>query len=146
MPKGDRLPPEHHVARHCRKNDLDWNGNTPIGILDCALTPDTDGVSTTWLEFFGSSDRKANMPHVRAAVTVFLTPKPSNRLAVLNVGNIESAGAAAGLALRVIEDPFDVPPPGNPAHALGKEPADWHDQKVREAITFTISQGDIETY
>jgi hypothetical protein len=145
--KGDRLLPAHHVARHCRQNDLHYAGKIPAGILECALVPDEDGLSVTWLEFFGGKDRVANMAGVRAAITAGLTPKPSNRLAVLNVGNIERAGSAASAAgLRVIEDPYTNPPPGNPAHALVKEAATLGDQKLREAIAATVQPADIETY
>ncbi|HWX34954.1 MAG TPA: hypothetical protein VNZ53_46980 [Steroidobacteraceae bacterium] len=139
--KGDRLPSEHHVARHCRKNDLrlDPTSLAPVGILECALLPDPDGVSTTWLEFF-QGDRAHNVAGVRGAIG--LTPKRSNRLAVLNVGNIEIAGQGAGL--RVIEDPLD--PPHNPAHALVKEPADLQAKALREAIASTVQMTDLETY
>src|SRR5271170_7867554 len=94
--KGDRLPPTHHVARHCRKNDLVIDPNTlaPSGVQECALVPDPDGLSSTWLEFFGG-DRSHNLAGVRRVIG--LTPKPSNRLAVLNVGRIETAGNAVGL-------------------------------------------------
>lgn len=144
MSQETRLPPQNHVARHCRKNDLDWFGVTPVGILECALIPDQDGISVTCVEFFGGANRQSNMPQVRAAVCTRLTPKvKSNRLAILNVGRIEGAGQANGAALRVIEDPD---PPGNPGHALVKEPADLNDKKVREAIAATVQQGDIETY
>jgi hypothetical protein len=85
------------------------------------------------------------MAGVRGAIG--LTHKPSNRLAVINVGNIERAGAAATAAgLHVIEDPYTDPPPGNPAHALVKEPVELGDQKLREAIAATIQPSDIETY
>jgi hypothetical protein len=46
--EGDRLPPEHHVARHCRKNDLIWSGAVAIGIQECALVvTDPDGLSVS---------------------------------------------------------------------------------------------------
>jgi hypothetical protein len=145
LPKGDRLQPAHHVARHCRYNDLIWNGATATGIQECALMPDEDGVSVTWLEFFAGKDRQSNMVAVRAAIRNRITPKPkSNRLAVLNVLNIEKTGQAAGLF--VIEDPDIDPPPGNPAHALVKEPAALQDQKLREAIAAAVRPQDIEMY
>lgn len=145
--QGDALPAGDHVARHCRKNDLHWTGQVADGILECALVPDDDGLSVTWLEFFKGPNRQANMVGVRSAITAVLKPKPSNRLAVLNVGNIERAGNAHSAAgLQVIEDPYTDPPPGNPAHALVKEAATLGDQKLREAIAATVQPGDIETY
>jgi len=103
--------------------------------------PDPDGLSSTWLEFFGG-DRSHNLAGVRRVIG--LTPKPSNRLAVLNVGRIETAGNAVGL--HVIEDPFDDPPPGNPAHALVKEPIGLQNKKIREAIASTVQVSDLEKY
>ena len=145
--KGDPLPAGDHAARHCRQNDLHYNGKIPDGILECALVPDEDGLSVTWLEFFKGSDRKANMVGVRSAITAVLTPKPSNRLAVLNVGKIEQAGKAHSAGgLQVIEDPYTDPPPGNPAHALVKEPATLADKTLREAIAATVQPSDMETY
>ena len=145
--KGDPLPAGDHVARHCRRNDLHYAGSVPDGILECALVPDDDGLSVTWLEFFKGPNRQANMLGVRSAMTAVLTPKPSNRLAVFNVGNIERAGKAhSGAGLQVVEDPYTDPAPGNPAHALVKEAATLGDKTLREAIAATVQPGDIETY
>jgi hypothetical protein len=141
--KGDRLPPEHHVARHCRKNDLVWDGTgIATGVLECALTPDAEGVSTTWLEFFGGA-RQHNLSEVKRCQR--LMPRSSNRLAVLNVGNIENVGS--GVGAHVVEDPDDPPcPPGNPAHALIKDPVSFQDKTLREAMAFMVQAGDIEPY
>jgi hypothetical protein len=141
--KGDRLLPGHHVARHCRRNDLTWSGNTATGVLEGAFDPDADGVSVTWLEFF-QGDRQQRMLEVRQALLSHLTPKASNRLAILNVGKIEAAGNAVGT--HVVEDPFMDPPPGNPAHALIKETSGLQDVKVREALASTVDANEIETY
>lgn len=144
MVKGDRLPASHHVARHCRKNDLIWSGRVAVGVQEGAFVPnDADGLSVTWLGYFGG-DRQANIAGVRSAIG--LTPKPSNRLAVLNIGNIERAGAAIGAGLLVVEDPFTDPPPGNPAHALVKEASELANRKLREALAAMAQPADIETY
>jgi hypothetical protein len=145
--RGDRLSSQHHVARHCRKNDLFWDPVTltPTQVLECAFVPraqEDDGLSTTWLEYF-RGNHPQNMTEVRRHIRI--TPKQSNRLAVLNVGNIENAGNSVGL--HAVEDPDDPPcPPGNPAHALIKEPVSFQDLRVREAVAFTVQAGDIETY
>lgn len=142
--KGDRLSASHHVARHCRKNDLIWSGKLVVGVQEGAFVPnDADGLSVTWLEYFGA-DRQANIAAVRAAIG--LTPRPSNRLAVLNVGNIERIGAEIGAGLVVVEDPYTDPPPGNPAHALIREASALADQKLREALAAMVQPADIETY
>jgi len=141
--KGDRLLPQHHVARHCRKGDLFWLGITPTAILESALDPDADGVSVTWLEHFGG-DRQHQIAEARRHMTLRITPRQSNRVAILNVGNVEyAAGSAAGV--HVIEDPIDDPPP-NPAHALIKEPTALQSQNIRAAIASTVQPSDIETY
>jgi hypothetical protein len=146
--RGARLLREHHVARHCRKNDMTWNlvSGAPDRVLESAFQPrpggDDDGLSTMWLECFGG-DRSHNITQVRKYNK--LKVNRSNKLAVVNVGNVEIAGNAAGL--HAVADPDDPPcPPGNPAHALIKDPAHLQDQKLREAIAFTVQAGDIESY
>lgn len=128
-------------------NDLFWDPVTlaPTQVLECAFVPraqENDGLSTTWLEFFGGN-RQQNVAEVRKHIG--LKPKQRNRIAVLNVGKIENAGNSVGL--HAVEDPDDPPcPPGNPAHALIKEPVSLQDLKVREAIAFTVQVGDLESY
>jgi len=142
--KGDRLLPQHHVARHCRRNDLRWLGNIPVAVMESALDdPGPDGVSVTWMEHFGG-DRRHQITEVRRQITASLTPKGSNRIAIFNVGNVETAGSAAGA--HVIEDPIDDPPQ-NPAHALIKADAPLQGQPlIRAAIAATVQPSDIETY
>jgi hypothetical protein len=145
--KGDRLPLGHHVARHCRKDDLFWDPLTmvPTHVSERAFLPrsqENDGLSSTWLEFF-KGNRQYNINEVRR--NIGLTPKKSNRLAVLNVGDMELVGNS--VAVHVIEDPDDPPcPPGNPAHALIKEPVSFGDKSLREAMAFMVQAGDIEPY
>jgi hypothetical protein len=141
--KGDRLLAQHHVARHCRRNDLFWLGATPTAVQESALLdPDPDGVSVTWLEHFGG-DRQHQIAEVRRHVTLRIKPRQSNRLAILNVGNVENMGRATGV--HVIEDPITDPPP-NPAHALIKDAAALQSQLIRAAIAATVQPGDIEAY
>jgi hypothetical protein len=141
--QGDALPATDHVARHCRKNDLHWTGPVADGVLECAFLPrpnEDDGLSTTWLEFFKGT-RQQNMMEVRKHIG--LTPKASNRLAVLNVRNIKNAGKAHSTAgLQVTEEPD----PNNPAHALIKEATTLADLILREALAATVQPSDIETY
>ncbi len=76
-------------------------------------------------------------------MTLRITPRQSNRVAILNVGDVENAGSAAGV--HVMEDPIDDPPP-NPAHALIKEATALQSQLIRAAIAATVQPSDIETY
>ena len=104
------------------------------------MQPDPDGLSVVWLEFFGG-DRQRNLVGVRGALG--LQFRASHRFAVINVGSLETAGSAVGA--HAIEDPITDPPPGNPAHALVKEPGHLQDRKIREAIAQTIQDSDLES-
>jgi hypothetical protein len=95
--KGDPLPAEHHVERHCRKNDLIWVNGEAMGVTESAfeLKPnETDGLSTNWLEYFGG-DRQRNLSGVRSVTK--LTTKNSHRIAVINVGEVNSAAPSSTL-------------------------------------------------
>jgi len=95
--KGDPLPAEHHVARHCRNKDLILTNGEPTGVSESAFEPkpdESDGLSANWLEFFGD-DRQHNVAGVRSVTK--LTVKRSHRIAILSVGVITLAGASANL-------------------------------------------------
>jgi hypothetical protein len=143
--KGNPLPAEHYVARHCRNKDLILTNGEPTGVSESAFEPkpdESDGLSANWLEYFGD-DRQHNVAGV-CSVTK-LTVKRSHRIAILNVGAITTAVGAANL--RVVEDPIDdLAPDTNAAHVLIKEPAALKDQAVRDALAFLVRQSDIERY
>lgn len=143
--KGDPLPAEHYVARHCRNKDLILTNGEPTGVSESAFEPkpdESDGLSANWLEFFGG-DRRHNVAGTRSVTK--LTVKRSHRTAILNVGAITTAVGIANL--RVVEDPIDdLAPDTNTAHVLIKEPAALKDQAVRDALAFLVQQSDIERY
>jgi hypothetical protein len=143
--KGDPLPAEHYVARHCRNKDLILTNGEPIGVSESAFEPkpdESDGLSANWLEFFGD-DRQHNVAGVRSVTK--LTLKRSHRIAILNVGAITASVGPANL--RVVEDPIDdLAPDTNAAHVLIKETAALKDQAVREVLAFLVQQSDSERY
>jgi len=143
--RGDPLPAEHYVARHCRNKDLILTNGEPTGVTESAFEPkpdESDGLSANWLEFFGN-DRQHNVAGVRSVTK--LNVKRSHRIAILNVGAIASADGSANL--RVVEDLIDdLAPDTNAAHVLIKEPAALKDQAVRDTLAFLVQQSDIERY
>lgn len=79
------LPPEHHIACHCRPRDF---GATGL-LLDSAfeLRPGEEYLSTNWLEFFHDSHRLLQILGVRQAlVDKGFRVRPNASFAVLNVG------------------------------------------------------------
>ena len=143
--KGDQLPAEHYVARHCRNKDLILTNGEPTGVSESAFEPkpdESDGLSANWLEFFGN-DRQHNVAGVRSVTK--LTVRRPHRIAILNVGAITAAGGSA--MLRVVEDPIDdLAPATNAAHVLIKEIMVLNDRALREVLAFLVHQSDIERY
>jgi len=127
--KGDPLPAEDYVARHCRNKNLILTNGEPTGVSESTfeLKPDeSDGLSANWLEFFGD-DRQHNIAGVRSVTK--LTVKRSHRIAILNVGAITTAAGAANLRVALAPDT-------NAAQVLIKEPARVKDHAVRDALAF----------
>jgi hypothetical protein len=143
--KGEPLPTQHHVARHCNPSDLLINGaGEPFGIKASAFAPDPDGVSVNWLEFFGGT-REHNISGVRSVIK--RQCRRSHRLAILNVGEIHAIQNAAGASLTVVEDPDDrLPPDTNAAHALIKDTIVLQDPAVQAALAFLVQSTDLEKF
>ena len=79
------LPPEHHVARHCRPRDFSAKGL----LLDSAfeLRPGEEYLSTNWLEYFHDAHRLIQIVGVRQAlVDKGFRVRPTASFAILNVG------------------------------------------------------------
>jgi hypothetical protein len=141
--KGEPLPAEHHVARHCNPTDLIITGGEPTGVKGSAFVPDADGVSVNWLEFFGGS-RQHNVSGVRSVIN--RQARKTHRLAVLNVGMINGVQGVTG-ALTVVEDPDDrLPPDTNAAHVLIKDTIALQDPAVQDALAFMVQSTDLEKF
>jgi hypothetical protein len=112
--KGDPVPDEHHVLRHCSGTVIERTGeDLAIGVTSAAFEDDDpDGVSVTWIEWFGASDdpERAAIDAIRATRTV----RPRHRFGKFNVGLIKMAGSDAGVDLEVAHDPE----PGNGGHSV----------------------------
>lgn len=124
--KGDVIPPEDHVLRHCGKFDLKWEPSGEIrGVFPHAFEHDEEGISVTWVEYFAGCAAE-QLVAARAAIARARRLRSSHRLAKLNVGDVLEAGNATGVATRVVHDPDPGPPENaNPAHSLIR--GEWAD-------------------
>jgi hypothetical protein len=116
--KGDPVPDEHHVLRHCSGLQIERSPETGemIGVTKEAFDDDDpDGISVTWVEYFAQS-ADADRAAIGAIRATPRTVRASHRFAKFNVGRIRTAGQEAGVALGVEQDPV----PNNPGHALLK--------------------------
>jgi hypothetical protein len=106
----------------------------PVGLLPSALDPDDDGVSVTWLEYFGGQAAQ-QLQSVREVMSKRRRIRKNNGLAVLNAGKIIAVGQSLGTELRVEHDPDFEAGKENPAHSLiiGMRP-DHDDLKIRLVV------------
>ncbi len=118
--KGDDLPPEDHVLRHCssRLLKIDHDSGDVLGVFWFAFEPDGEGISVTWVEYFRGSTAE-RLVAAREAIARTRKLRTNHRLAKLNVGNALEAGRAIGVPTRVVHDPDQGPPENvNPAHSI----------------------------
>jgi hypothetical protein len=141
--KGDELPPAHHVLRHCRQGDLKVEDGTIRGVFPYAFEPDDDGISVTWMEFFGGLPVE-QLIAARAAMDRGRRLRESNRLAKLKVITILAAGAAVKKVLSVVHDPIEQPPEReNLGHSLVQGIA-ADDDDLRNRIANSVLPTDLE--
>jgi hypothetical protein len=116
--KGDSLPDDDHIIRHCSGRSIERDPDTlePIGVTKDAFDDDDpDGISVTWVEYFAAAPdpEHAAMQAVRASPR---TVRSSHRFGKFNIGRIKLAGSDAGVPLSVEHDPIS----NNPGHSLLK--------------------------
>ena len=143
--KGDPLPPSNHVLRHCRQRDLKRDGpDAPVrGVFPYAFEPDEEGVSVTWMEYFGGSAPE-QLTAALAAMERGRRLRAGNRLAKLRVSAILAAGRSVEKVLRVIHDPIEAPPEKeNLGHSLIQGIA-ADDDDLRNRIANVVRPEDIE--
>ncbi len=120
--KGDPVPDEHHVLRHCSGTAIEKDDTgEPIGVTkDAFADDDPEGVFVTWIEYFAQSadPERAAINAICATRTV----RRKNRFAKFNVGLIKAAGRDADVPLGVEHDPI----PRNDGHSLIKGLANDH--------------------
>jgi len=118
--KGEPLPSEHHVARHCPKSRTD--GAAVLGTAFLLREDETDGLSVNWLEHdVPDGTRPDQIAAVSAGIAATgFRLKKSARFAVLRVEATTSLSGAANslvspiLTLGVEHDPK----PPNESHSL----------------------------
>jgi hypothetical protein len=152
--KGDRLSGYGFVVRHCRASDLTYGPDgRPNGVSEAAFRPkqtDVDGISVIWLDFFGSQNpridpRPYQLNCARSVVSLDVTP--SQRLAILLIGDVNAAIFSGGGNPSVVHDPSDDLPPGtNAAHALIGPVDILNDIVVRVALASAIGSSEVVTY
>jgi hypothetical protein len=144
--KGDPIPAQHFIARHCRYSDLVYLGGQLVGVNETAFQPrsgEIDGLSVNWADFF-----RGGMPHNVTCVrsVTKLHAKDSHRIAVIQVGGLQQAAAPIA-ALTVAHDPDDeLPPDNNAAHALIGPIPDLSNKQIRQRIAAKIKPADLYPY
>lgn len=115
--RGDAVDGSEDVVRLIRHSDFK-HGIVGASAFD-RPEKDDDGLSVSRRHVF-STDDAADLKRIREVLGAWRTIKPSQRLAQINVADILAAGAEAGRAVAVIEDPIEAEPPkpANEAHAL----------------------------
>ena len=144
--KGDQIPPNHYLARHCRYIDLVWHNGNPTGVSETAFRPrpdETDGLSVDWVDFFQGNDRQHKLACIRSITK--LQVKDSHRIALLQVQDLVQAVGATPLA--ITEDPDDnLPPKHNAAHALIRPIAELGDIALRHKLASRVKPMDLYSY
>jgi|SRR5436190_20815055 len=144
--KGDPVPPQDFVARHCRFNDIVWLNGVASGVTEAAFRPrpdEDDGLSVNWVDFF----QGANRPHKLACIRSItkLQVKDSHRIALLQVQDL--AQATSPVKLVVLQDPDEnLPPQFNAAHALIRPVADLQDLVTRQKLAARVKPSDLHPY
>jgi hypothetical protein len=146
--KGQLLPPQDYVARHCRGTDLAYGPDgAPVMVTEAAFRPkqgEMTGISVIWEHYFGGP-RPYRLNCVRSACSLSVTG--THRLALVHVANASAAISNAGFTPAIVEDPCDdLPPAANAAHALLGPIDALNDVLVREAIAASVGRPDIVPY
>lgn len=126
MAAGEIVPPEDEATRWIKprllgKDDdgqiiVDERGRpTMVFPAAYALADDEDGLSITWLQFFGV-ERLVHLPRAAEAFRVSIPSqnlKPKSAFAIAQIATILAVGKDHGAKLRIIQDPID----GNKGHS-----------------------------
>ena len=92
------LSSQHNVARYCRRRWIVHGGVSRDAFL---LREGEPYLSTNWLEHFHASDRRAQLPGIRAALASKFRMDADGGFAILNVGHaIHRVMRLHGVSLR----------------------------------------------
>ena len=106
--KGDPLPDCDHISRYCPYTRLTESGG-PSGAA-FRLRKEEKYLSVNWLEILGQSNRANEIAELRSILSRHITLAPSGRLAVLNVGAVQShvlINSTDSRSLRILHEPLD---------------------------------------
>lgn len=110
--KGDRLPPQDHIARYCGGRQISEDGL--IASTAFHLRRGEIYLSVQWLESLEQPYRTATMREVRRVLGLSLNMGSTGRIAVLSVGEVcTHVEQASGFAISVLHEPF----PDDPSHS-----------------------------
>ncbi len=118
--KGERIPSQHHVGRHCTPSRLLIHEETGqiTGIDPSAFRADSDGISVNWLEYHEDAEL-GSFADMCGLIKAARKVKQTDRVAVMAVSEIEATPGVNGGSLHVEHDPLDGQRP-NPGHSLIK--------------------------
>lgn len=113
--KGDSLPRQDHVVRHCERKFLYDNESVSAGNFQ--LRKDNSGkvkeeyLSVGWLECYATGDQKAQLAALRTVMHPNIRSfHKKDKLAVLNVGKAIDAvqtGTNGMLSIRILHEPTE---------------------------------------
>jgi hypothetical protein len=122
---------------------LKVENGTIRGVYPDAFEPDDDGISVTWMEYFGGVPAE-QLVAARAAMDRGRRLRESNRLARLKVNTILTAGAAVKRTLSVVHDPIEQPlERENLGHSL-VQGITTDDDDLRNRIANSVLPTDLE--
>ncbi len=103
--KGDRLPPQDHIARYCGGSHISEDGQ--IAPTAFHLRHDEEYLSVQWLEYLKREDRPAEIREVRWILSGSMSLGTTARIGVLNVGEVCTyVEEATGLNISVLHEPI----------------------------------------
>ena len=110
--KGDRLPPQDHIARYCGGSHI--SEDSQMAPTAFHLRPGEEYLSVRWLEYLKQGDRLSEIREVRRFLSESMRLGATARIGVLNVGEVCTyVEEATGLSIRVLHEPV----PGDLSHS-----------------------------
>lgn len=104
------IPAEDTLGRHCQPKDFDFalsdTSNKPLPLIHhTAFIPSDDGLSTVWLEYFQGVAIQQQISACVEQIKNNRTVRASHRLALVNVGDLQSCGKHFASSIDAVHDP-----------------------------------------
>lgn len=142
--KDDPIPAEHHVTRLCTKTRLNDELTWPLATAFMLKTPTEEYLSVNWIEFFRELSEVEAVGRIQVALAGKMSVQPSNRLAVLRVGDlIESVRNATheDVTPRVLHRPDEPKPDESHSGIFGLPSSDEEKRlNVADALLAAVSK------